>query len=293
MSTAGRVWMGCLLRMVLVVVGVCLGWDARAQPPAACTYDPSGPQGASSCPDQLVCLPQGLGSRPILMIRAGTPGTCGRCTDGANEAERDRLCGGLKCLPSGVCQTAPTPSVPEAVWPRFHLFVTDLTFNAVDEAPFRPVLSTGYVFQGAFHKVRFEPDPQGGFVATALPRWYFDGGGLIALAGPAQNLFAQLGLTYYWPGGPVGITTVSAGALYQRQGSAIWKLGDTDQNIDRAGPVLTFGILQSLFVRASYVFAIRGPTDEGAFLISLTYMKSLVENLVPGQLIRFVPESWR
>jgi hypothetical protein len=256
---------------------------AGAQPDTgeklACAFDPGK---ASSCAP-FACVPDVPAGTDPNMILAGTAGFCGKCTD-------DRQCGGARCnTRDGLCAMFDPSPRPEPVWPHFHLLVTDAAVNLADATDARPIVSAGYLFQGAFRKTRPQPFGEHGFLSADLPRFYWQVAGTLALAGPAQNAFAEAGLTYYWPAGPWSISTLSLLAEYQRQGASIWDLGDASENGDRVGPGVSVGIMQNIFLRLAYVFPLRGPTSHGALIVGVSYMKNLLSDLVPDRFLRFLP----
>ncbi len=255
---------------------------ARAENRVRCEY----PSKVSMCAPY-GCLPEVPPETDPEAIPPGTPAFCGKCSD-------DRQCGGAKCdVPAGTCAVTLASPPPIPIWPRFHLLVADVSVNLADAGDPRPILAAGYVFQGAFGKTKPTKLDGGGYVTPDLPRWYWSVGGSIAAAGPAQNLFADGGITRYVPDGPLSVTTLSLGFLYQRQGASIWDPGDDVENSDRIGPCATVGILQNLFLRVSYVFPLRGPNDHGALILSATFMKDLASDLVPDRFQRFLPGQLR
>jgi len=145
------------------------------------------------------------------------------------------------------------------------------------------------MFQGALSKTAPQKFNQRGWYTPDLPRLYFNVAGSIAAAGPAQNVFAEAGLTLYVPSAPIAITTLTLGGEFQRQGASIWKLGNSDENTDRLGPSASVGFLQNVFLRVSYLFPLRGPNDHGALIVGVAYMKDLLGDLVPDRFQRFLP----
>jgi hypothetical protein len=218
----------------------------------------------------------------VNLVAAGTPGFCGKCRN-------DRFCGGAMCRPDGRCSTYDASPAPTPVWPRFHLLVTNASFNFLDATSPKPIVGVGYMFQGAFSRTEPQKFNQRGWYTPDLPRAYFNLAASIAFAGPAQNAFVEAGVTLYVPSAPAAITTLTLGAEYQRQGASIWKLGNSSENDDRLGPSVSVGFLQNVFVRASYVFPLRGPNDHGALIVGVAYMKDLLGDLVPDRFQRFLP----
>jgi hypothetical protein len=217
------------------------------------------------------------------MVAPGATGFCGKC-------RTDRACGGARCnLATGRCSQYDSTPPPQPVWPHFHLLVTDATFNFLDADSPKPIVGAGYLFQGAFGKTNPQKFDGGGYFTPELPHTYWDVGASVAFAGPAQNLFANAGLTRYAPGAPLAITTLSLGLLFQRQGASIWKPANDTVNEDRLGPTASVGLLQNVFVRVSYVFPLRGPNDHGALLVGVTYLKDLLGDLVPDRFRKFLP----
>jgi len=248
--------------------------------PRACKYDP---RDVSACAPY-ACNPDVPATTPVNLIAAGTPGFCGRCTN-------DRFCGGAMCRPDGRCSTYDASPAPQPVWPRFHLLVTNAAFNFLDATDPKPIVSVGYMFQGAFSRTEPQKFDQRGYYTPDLPRAYFNAAASIAMAGPAQNTFIETGVTLYVPSAPVAITTLSLGGEFQRQGASIWKITNDSENEDRLGPSLSVGFLQNVFVRASYVFPLRGPNDHAALIVGVSYMKDLLGDLVPDRFQRFLPEA--
>jgi hypothetical protein len=246
--------------------------------PRACRYDP---RDVSACAPY-ACNPDVPNTTPVNQITAGTPGFCGKCSN-------DRFCGGAMCRPDGRCSTYDASPAPQPVWPRFHLLVTNAAFNFVDSTSPKPIVGVGYMFQGALSKTQPQKFDQRGFYTPDLPRAYFNLAASFAFAGPAQNTFLEAGVTLYVPSAPVAITTLSLGAEFQRQGASIWKVGNSTENDDRLGPSVSVGFLQNVFVRASYVFPLRGPNDHGALIVGVAYMKDLLGDLVPDRFQRFLP----
>src|SRR5262245_38102970 len=271
-----------LLAFAFAAVGA---WSAPAAAddgppgePRACKYDP---RDVSACAPY-ACNPDVPAGTPVNLIAKGTPGFCGRCTN-------DRFCGGAMCRPDGRCSTYDASPAPAPVWPHFHLLVTNAAFNFLDQPSPKPIVSVGYMFQGAFSRTEPVKFNQRGYYTPDLPRVYFNLAASLAMAGPAQNAFVEAGATLYVPSAPLAITTLSLGTEYQRQGASIWDLGDDGENDDRLGPSLSVGFLQNVFVRASYVFPLRGPTDHGALIVGVAYMKDLLGDLVPDRFQRFLP----
>lgn len=239
-----------------------------------------------------VCFPYGCvaedeseTSNPLFLT--GQKGFCALCRN-------DDDCGGTMCnTQTGICAKYTDATAPGAVWPHFHLLVLDASVNLFDGTDARPILGTGYIFQGALGKARpvVRVDTGRGWVEPDLPTWYFSVGGSLALAGSAQNLFVDGGLTAYVPSWPFAITTVTFGFLYQRQGTSIWNVLDATENTDRIGPQLNVGFLQNLFLRASYQFSLRGPNDHGALILSVVYMRDLLGDLMPDRFEKYLPES--
>jgi hypothetical protein len=184
----------------------------------------------------------------------------------------------------------PSPP-PESVWPHFHLLVTDAAFNFADQDSPKPIVSAGYMFQGAFHSTHPRKFDDHGYLTTDLPHLYWNVAGTLAFAGPAQNVFVDAGITLYVPAAPLAITTLSLGAEFQRLGASVWKLGNGTENEDRLGPVASVGIIQNVFVRVAYVFPVRGPTDHGALIVGVSYMKDLLSDLVPDRFKKFLPTT--
>ncbi len=223
------------------------------------------------------------------LVMPGAPGLCGPCTN-------NDQCGGAKCrgpgeASAGTCVPVDDSPAPRPFRPRFGLLVADLSFNVADSDDTRPIVSAGYLGQISLGAVRPAARPDGkGFIVPDTPRFYLEGGASAAFAGPSQNLFVWLGLTYYLFNGPVALTTVTVGGLYQRQGTAIWDL-DTAKNRDRVGPGLALGFMQNLYLRGAYVFGVAGPDDHGAVIVSLLYMRDLFDDLVSDRFRKYLPKG--
>jgi len=248
--------------------------------PRACTYNP---RDVSACAPY-ACNPDVPEGTPVNLVAAGTPGFCGKCGN-------DRFCGGAMCRPDGRCSSYDASPAPRPVWPRFHLLVTNAAFNFLDATDPKPIVGVGYMFQGAFGKTDPQKFNQRGWYTPDVPRAYFNLAGSIAFAGPTQNLFAEAGFTLYVPAAPAAITALSLGAEFQRQGASVWRVADAVENGDRLGPSVSVGFLQNVFVRASYVFPLRGPNDHGALIVGVSYMKDLLGDLVPDRFQRFLPTA--
>jgi hypothetical protein len=108
------------------------------------------------------------------------------------------------------------------------------------------------------------------------------------MAGPAQNLFAALGVSYYLPGVPL-LTTLGVQGLYQRTGTSIWKLADADENSNRLGPALELGILHNVVLRAAWLFPLSGPNEEQALVLSVIYLQNLLSDLLPDRYVAALP----
>jgi hypothetical protein len=249
--------------------------------------------------DRAACFPYGCVpvsatggaiTDPDLLPLSAAPGQCGPCTN-------DVQCGGSKCITqgpdAGKCQKYDGTPPPRPFRPRFGLLVADLSINFADSADTRPIVSVGYLGQISLEEVRPAARTDGkGFIIPDTPRFYLEGGLSVAMSGPSQNLFAWAGLTYYLFNGPVALTTVSVGALYQRQGTAIWEF-DADKNRDRVGPGLALGFMQNLYLRGAYVFGVAGPDHHGAVIVSLVYMRDLFDDLMSDRFRKYLPESMR
>lgn len=261
--------------------------EPAAQPGAAAPAAPDGKipcrWGSATACAPFACLPEDPDANPDL-LGPDSKAYCGRCT-------QDVQCGGSRCnRAEGTCARFGPAPAPGPVWPHFSLVVADLSVNLADSTDPRPIIGVGYLFQGALGRARPVLRDQGGFLYPDLPWLYGTLGASAAFAGPAQNLFVDAGLTLYRPGLPLALTTISAGALYQRQGSAIWRLS-REKNTDRLGPALTLGFLQDLYVRGAYVFRLDGLNDHGAWILSLVYMRDLADDLVPARFKKYLPAS--
>jgi len=261
--------------------------SAEGEQRADCKYNDR----ANSCMPY-GCLPApSLGPEPDpdLNQNQGNAGFCGLCRKG-----HDEDCAGAHCRDDGTCSAWPAAPPPPSVWPHFSLLVGDASLGFQKNKDVQPILGVGYVFQGAFVSVKPTKEVGGGpYVAENLPWLYWNVGATGAFAGESQNVFLDLGLTAYYPGFPLAITIIGTGALYQREGAAIWKFGNTVQNQDRLGPDLTIGFLQNLFVRGAWLFPLRG--DEGAsqFVLSILYMRDLAGDLVPDRFQKYLPAAFR
>jgi hypothetical protein len=220
-------------------------------------------------------------------VLAGAEGFCGPCKE-------DSDCGGAMCRTAdGVCARYDAAPVPRRIWPRFSLGVADVSANLADEGGTKPIVSVGYLFQGALRKATPVVRPEGGWITPDLPSWYANAGVSAAFAGPTQNLFVDVGVTYYHPGLPLGATTASVGLLVQRFGGSVWDVSDSTENTDRLGPAATVGFLQNVYLRGAYVFPLRGAVDHGALILSLVYMRDLAGDLVPDRFRKHLPEALR
>jgi hypothetical protein len=239
------------------------------------------------------CVAVDAAGRPIAgdpdLIRKGTPGRCGPCTS-------DDQCGGARCRVSGqgagTCAAHDDTPPPLPIRPKFSLLVADVSVNLADSADSRPIVSVGYLGQIALRSARPMVREGGGFITPDPPRFYADASLSAAFAGPAQNVFATAGVTYYLFSGPLALTTLAVGALYQRQGSEIWQL-DAAKNRDRVGPAVTLGFLQNLYLRGAYVFGVAGPDHHGAVILSLIYMRDLASDLASSRFTKHLPKALR
>lgn len=278
-STAAFLVAGAVAVAVVVVV-VLAPVAAVAGDKLPCRFDPND---VAACAPY-ACVPDVPAGTDELSIAVGTPGFCGKCPS-------DRFCGGAACKSSsGLCARFDPSPRPQPVWPHFHLLVTDAAVNLIDKPDPRPIVSAGYLFQGAFGETTPEKFDSHGYLTSDLPRWYWNAGATIALAGPAQNIFVDGGLTLYAPAAPLAITTLTGGLEYQRQGSAIWRPSGT-LNEDRLGPAVSVGFLQNVFVRVAYVLPLHGFNDHGALILGVSYMKDLLGDLVPDRLRKFLPAA--
>jgi hypothetical protein len=255
--------------------------------PVACVYkgDPQACFPYGCVPVDEAGKPRSLANPDLVPLDSA--GRCGVCTI-------DDECGGAKCRKpgeagAGTCAAYKDSPVPRPFRPRFGLMVGDLSFNFADSGDPKPILGVGFLGQISLESVRPAVRTDGpGFIVPDPPRWYGDLGATAAFSGPTQNLFVSLGVTYYLYAGP--LTTVSGGALYQRQGTAVWK-PDTDENRDRLGPSVTLGFMQNLYLRGAYVFGLAGPDHHGAVLVSLIYMRDLFGDLVSDRFRKYLPKA--
>jgi hypothetical protein len=253
-------------------------------PPAECRYNSR----ANTCMPY-GCLPDpALGQDLDPDLNRDKPGFCGLCRPG-----HDEDCAGARCNANGTCSVYPDAPPPPPVWPHFHLLVGDASLS-IEESEVRPLLGVGYVFQGAFVSVKPVKELDGGpYIAQNLPWLYWNVGATGAFAAESQNVFIEAGLTGYYPGFPLAITTLTAEALYQREGATIWQLGDTSENDDRLGPALVVGFLQNLFLRGAWLFPIRGDQGKSQVVVSILYMRDLAGDLIPNRFHKYLPEAFR
>jgi hypothetical protein len=278
---------GLALASSICVLGTAVrAGDPPTPPPAQCQFKG----------DRAACFPYGcipvdahgdVSSNPDI-IGIGAPGRCGPCTN-------NDQCGGSLCITSGEdagkCHRYDGTPPPREVRPQFGLVVADVSLNVHDSAETRPIVSVGYLGQIGLGKIRPAARPDGkGFVVANPPRWYLDFGGAAAFAGPTQNLFLSAGGTFYAFSGP--ITTFGAGALYQRQGTAIWK-ADTTKNRDLLGPSFTVGFMQNIYLRAAYLFGLDQPGKPDAVMLSLLYMRDLFDDLLSDRFRKYLPQAMR
>ena len=296
-------------RAALVVAALAAVLDARAafadlavpEAVAPATAAPDGPAPVACVLKSDSCFPYGC----VPIDAAGTPlpvesvdpdtmpsdapGRCGFCRTTED-------CGGTRCRKpgeegAGTCVAQDASPLPRAFRPRFGLLVADASMNFADSADSRPIVSAGFMGQLSLETARPAVRSDGpGFIIADPPRWYADLSATAAFAGPAQNLFVSLGLTYYLFSGPLALSTVTLGALYQRQGTAIWEL-DTDKNRDRVGPALTLGFMQNLYLRGAYVFGVAGPDHHGAAIVSIIYMRDLFDDLASDRFRKYLPKA--
>lgn len=286
--------------LVLAVLATAGAAAAADTPPAVPAPTPAPGAQCKYRGDRAACFPYGCvpvdqnGAAILVddpdLVALGKPGRCGPCTN-------DDQCGGAKCRMAGegtgTCAPYDDSPPPRPFRPKFGLLVADLSFNVADSTDTRPIVSVGYLGQIALGEVRPAARPDGkGFIVENTPRWYLDGSAAAAFAGPSQNLFVTAGLTYYLYDGPIALTTVTLGALYQRQGTAIWEL-DTTANRDRLGPALTLGFMQNLYLRGGWVFGLAGPDHHGALIVSLVYMRDLFDDLVSDRFRKYLPQAMR
>jgi hypothetical protein len=291
-----------LVVAALAVVSVPTPAPAAPDAPAnaaAPAPDPAAPVACEFKGDPQTCFPYGCvpvdaAGNPVPLdnpdlVPPGGPGRCGVCT--TNDE-----CGGAKCRKpgeegAGTCVAHDKSPAPRPFRPRFGLMVAELSFNLADADDTRPIVGAGFLGQLSLETARPAVRQDGpGFIIADPPRWYADLGATAAFAGPAQNLFVSLGVTYYLFSGPLALSTVTAGALYQRQGSAIWEL-DSDKNRDRLGPALTLGFMQNLYLRGAYVFGLAGPDHHGAVIVSLIYMRDLFDDLASDRFRKYLPKA--
>jgi hypothetical protein len=233
------------------------------------------------------CLSASTETNPDLIDPNDKAGFCGSC-------RTDSDCGGAKCnLDKGTCSLWNRPPPPPTVWPHFGLLVGDTSLAFAASKDVQPIVGVGYVFQGAFSRVAPVKKVDGFYLAENLPRLYWNVGLTAAFAGEGQNVFGEAGLTHYHPGWPLLMTTSSLGVLYEREGSAIWKVTNETENEDRLGPDITLGFLQNVFVRVAYMLPLRGSDDSRQTVVSILYMRDLASDLIPDQFHAYLPDAFR
>ncbi len=232
------------------------------------------------------CIPADPNADPdMIQSRAGF---CGAC-----QPNRDDECSGGKCRADGTCTQWDAAPAPPTVWPHFHLLVGDVSLGILSGKDVQPIFGVGYVFQGAFVSVAPVKRVDGPYLAENLPWLYWNAGITAAFAGASENVFADAGLTAYDPALPFLLTTVSLGGLYQRAGASIWNVVNTSENEDRAGPDLSLGFLENVFVRFAYLWPLRGSDGTQEAIVSILYMRDLASDLVPNRFHTFLPDAFR
>jgi hypothetical protein len=203
---------------------------------------------------------------------------CGKCFEDAD-------CGGAKCE-KGLCEKYVDPIAPRPIRPVFHLVTTEIAFakdtNSFAGVALHPIVGAGYQFEGAFRRVNPVKRIDGSFIAANLPKWYWHAGGSIAFSGESQNLFAELGFTYYYPAWAV--SSYSLVGLFQRSGAALWK----NSASDRAGGAVCLHFMQNVSFKAGYLWPTRQRGRQGMYL-SIEYMKDLLGDIVPDRYRKFLP----
>jgi hypothetical protein len=247
---------------------------------ATCVY-----RGTTNPCAPYACVPVDLETDPDLLPPKPLA-YCGKCTPG-----RDEECAGAKCNPDGTCSAWPAASPPPKVWPHFQLVVGDASLAIEPNKDAEPIVGVGYLFQGAFDSVAPVKEVGGPYIAPNLPWLYWDVGVSAAFGGAGQNVFGSAGLTVYDPKLPLSMTTLGVGAVYQRVGTAIWRIPGSFQNEDRLGPDLTIGFLQNVFLRAAWLLPLGGNDDERALLFSVIYMRDLAGDLVPDMFHKYLPDA--
>jgi hypothetical protein len=205
---------------------------------------------------------------------------CGKCFEDAD-------CGGAKCE-KGLCKKYVDPVPPRPVRPAFHLVTTQIAF-AKDTSSFagvalHPIIGAGYQFESAFGKVNPIKQIDGSFIAANLPKWYWHAGGSVAFSGESQNVFAELGLSYYYP--LWAVSSYSLFGLYQRSGPALWK----NSSSDRAGGAICLNFMQNVSLKAGYLWPAHGSGKRGIYL-SVEYMKDLLGDIIPDRYRKYLPKS--
>lgn len=260
--------------LVVLVLGGAGAAPVHAQ---TCTFKDPVP---AACGD-LGCVV----SASVSLPQRGDPGTCGPCTQHAQcDAECD--------LVTQRCRgRAPSPA-PELVWPTFHLITVDVAMSVADQdgTQWKPIVGVGYTFEGAFSTTEPRQRSDQTWETAEVPRWYFRAGGALAFGGPGQNLFLELGPSYYWADGLLAISSIAATVLYQRQGQDIWELTDGTENFDRLGPSLALTFLYNLTVGSAVLLPLgdSAANDSTGVLVFLRYDRDVVSDLIPDRFRKYL-----
>jgi hypothetical protein len=202
---------------------------------------------------------------------------CGKCFEDAD-------CGGAKCE-NGLCSKYVSPVPPRPIWPSFQLITTEIAFANCTTAYFKhPIISAGYLFEGAFRKVVPLKRVDGSFVAVDLPKFYWHAGGAFAFSGSSQNIFGEIGITYYYP--VILFSSYSLLGEYQRTGSALWN----SPSLNRVGPVLSLSIMQNIYLKGGYLLSVDNNGKSTAYG-SIAYMKDLLGDLAPDRYKKYLPKE--
>jgi hypothetical protein len=148
----------------------------------------------------------------------------------------------------------------------------------------RPIVGVGYLYESAFRTSAPLQRKDGSFVFIDIPHYYWHAGASAAFNAGSQNVFAEAGLTYYYP--VIFISSYSLLGIYQRSGSALWK----STSVNRFGPALSVGFAQNVYVKAGYLFS-ADHNGKSAPYLSIIYMKDLLGDLLPDSYKKNVPKN--
>jgi hypothetical protein len=250
--------------------------------------DPTGKACTYKANVQAICAPIGCvveGSGDFEPT-VGAEGLCGKCVTADD-------CGGNACRADGTCSFQEAAEDPVPVWPHFSLINTAIALDIVthDGVDVKPVVGTGYYFQGAFRSSN--PVKENGIWGYPdVPQLFWYTGLQVAFAGESQVGALDAGITYYKADLPLSITNLSIGALLDRRGASIWNIGNTSENGWRLGPAVRVGFLYNLFLRVGYVWPTAGEVaKDRALLVSIEYMQDLLNDVVPDRYRKYLPEK--